>query len=143
MSLHDPEDVLSGWVPARDPGPAPDLSQLDGGDPLVAEWLLSDHPWAEPERTRRRERELQELIERSPSAPVPPWVLEAQVDAAEPDQAYLKRARRSLESRRQLDDRMYVYPPGLMGPMASLWAPPGHPPHVPGLEPAGWNLDTP
>ncbi|MFD9453489.1 hypothetical protein ACFWBC_10410 [Streptomyces sp. NPDC059985] len=140
MSLHDPDDVLSGWVPARDPGPAPDLSELDDADPLVAEWLLSDHPWAERERSRRREVELQRLIERShPDSP--PWVRQAEIEAAEPDQPHVARMRRSLEGHRQLDDPTYVYPPALMGPMGSLWPPPGHPPHVPGVEAGGWNLD--
>uniref|UniRef100_A0AAU2K2E2 Uncharacterized protein n=1 Tax=Streptomyces sp. NBC_00049 TaxID=2903617 RepID=A0AAU2K2E2_9ACTN len=123
MPLQDPDNVLSGWVPARDPGPAPDLSQLDDTDPVVAEWLLADHPWAEPERTRRRQVELRETIERShPDSP--PWVRQAEIDAAEPDQAYVARMRRSLEAQRQLDDPMYAYPPALIGPMGSLWAPP-------------------
>ncbi|OEJ20939.1 hypothetical protein [Streptomyces subrutilus] len=141
MSLRDPDDVLSGWVPLHDPGPAPDLSELDGTDPLVAEWLLSDHPWAELERTRRRQAELQSTIDRAhPHSP--PWVQEAEIDMAEPDQAHVKRMRRSLEAQRQLDDVMYVYPPGLIGPMGSLWPPPGYPPHRPGLEAGGWNLDA-
>ncbi|MEU6946624.1 hypothetical protein ABZ957_15550 [Streptomyces sp. NPDC046316] len=140
MTLRDPDDDLSGWVPARDPGPSPDLSQLDEADPLVAEWLLSDHPWAERERARRRQLELRGLIEHSPDGA--PWVREAEIDAAEPDQAYVARMRRSLEARRQLDDPMYVYPPALIGPMGSLWPPPGHPPHVPGVEAGGWDMDA-
>ncbi|MFE0777799.1 hypothetical protein [Streptomyces sp. NPDC058861] len=139
MTLRDPDDALSGWQPLRDPGPAPDLSRLDEDDPLVAEWLLSDHPWAEAERTRRRQVELQTLIEQS-APDSPPWIRQAEIDSAEPDQAHVARMRRSLEALRQLDDPMYVYPPGLTGPMGSLWAPPGHPVHRAGLEAGGWNL---
>ncbi|MGW2681078.1 hypothetical protein [Streptomyces sp. NPDC001436] len=140
MTLRDPDDALSGWVPAREPGPAPDLSKLDDADPFVAEWLLSDHPWAEQERARRRQLELRELIERSPHGA--PWVRQAEIDAAEPDQAYVTRMRRSLEAHRQLDDPMYVYPPALTGPMGSLWPPPGHAPHEPGMEAGGWDMDS-
>ncbi|WP_189970954.1 hypothetical protein [Streptomyces violascens] len=49
--------------------------------------------------------------------------------------------RRALEAVRQIDDIMYVYPPGPIGPMGSLWPPPGTPGQIAGFEAGGWNGD--
>jgi hypothetical protein len=136
--LRDPKDPLSGWTPLHDPGPVPDLSHLDLHRPLEGEWLLADHPWAEAERTRRRALDLSVLV--ASSAPGPAK-LAAEVDAAAPDSVYVRHMRRSLEALRQIDDPMYVYPPALLGPMGSLWPPPGTPAYRPGCEAGGWNSD--
>ncbi|MEU3356121.1 hypothetical protein [Streptomyces sp. NPDC037389] len=139
--LSDSDDPFSDWEPAHDPGPAPDLSHLSLHEPLEAEWLLSDHPWAQAERARRRGEERQAAVAHAEQVGLPEWAIRAEVDAAEPDAVYRSRMRRSLEALHQADDPMYVYPPGLIGPMASMWPPPGHPAHVPGLEAGGWNND--
>lgn len=35
-----------------------------------------------------------------------------------------------MEARRRLAEPRFIYPPGLIGPMASLFAPPGPTPHL-------------
>jgi hypothetical protein len=132
----DPDDGPADMEPLHEWGPAPDLSHLDLADPLEGEWLLSDHPWARAERTRRRSAGLE-----ASRAGDPLWALEADVDSAEPDEFYVAHMRRSLEAIRQASDRMYVYPPGLIGPMGSLWPPPGLPGKIAGCEAGGWNQD--
>lgn len=83
-TLNDPDDVHAGeGPPLHEWGPAPDLSCLDLADPLEGEWLLSDHPWARAERTRRRGAGLE-----ASRAGDPLWASEADVDSAEPDDIY-------------------------------------------------------
>ncbi len=121
------------------------MARMTPGDRFY-EWLLSDHPEAAAERTRRRAAHLayetegraglSRFVERTGAAPGAPenirelaatarWLLRRQAerqaaDAAEPDAERLARMRRDFEtSHRAQGAHGYRYPARYLGPRAA------------------------
>ena len=123
-------------------------------DDAFYEWLLSDHPAAKTEREWRRSTHLQR--QRGTAADVAAWAdrvsaeperhtqmardlaatigpmahasaVRAEIDEAEPDDAYVVRKRAELESHMWRDHPDYKYPAHLTGPSAASYPPPPEP----------------
>jgi hypothetical protein len=123
-------------------------------DDAFCEWLLSDHPDAKAEREWRRSSHLHR--ERETAAEIAGWAdrvsadperhtpmardlagtigpmakasaLRAEIDAAEPDDAYVARQRAEFESHMRWDHPDYRYPAHLTGPSAASYPPPREP----------------
>jgi hypothetical protein len=135
-----------------------DLHHRGSGDDAFYEWLLSDHPEAKAEREWRRSTHLREL--REAAADVAGWAdrvsadpgqhtqtardlagnigpmahasaLRAEIEEAEPDDAYVARQRGDFEAhmRNHWDHPApdYRYPAHLTGPSAASYPPPPEP----------------
>ena len=131
-----------------------DLHHRSMLDDAFCEWLLSDHPDAKAEREWRRSTRLQR--ERGTAAEVAAWAdrisadperhtpmardlaatigpmahasaVRAEIEDAEPDDAYVARKRAELESRMWWDQPDYRYPAHLTGPSAASYPPPPEP----------------
>ena len=131
-----------------------DLHHRSTLDDAFCEWLLSDHPQAKAEREWRRSTHLQQ--ERGTAAEVAAWAdrvsaepgrhtqmardlaatigpmarasaIRAEIDEAEPDDAYVARKRAEFESHMWWDQPGYRYPAHLTGPSAAGYPPPPEP----------------
>lgn len=131
-----------------------DLHHRSPLDDAFYEWLLSDHPDAKTEREWRRSTSLQRT--RGTAADVAAWAdrvsaeperhtqmardlaatigpmahasaVRAEVDEAEPDDAYVARKRAEFESHMGWDHPDYKYPAHLTGPSAAGYPPPPEP----------------
>ena len=128
-----------------------DLHHRSTLDDAFCEWLLSDHPDAKAERDWRRGTHLRELREcaaevagwadrvsadpdrhtpmaRDLAATIGPMAhasaLRAEIEEAEPDDAYAARQRAEFESHMRRDHPDYRYPAHLTGPSAASYPPP-------------------
>jgi hypothetical protein len=135
-----------------------DLHHRSTADDAFCEWLLSDHPDAKAEREWRRSTHLQR--EHSTAAEIAAWAdrvsadpgrhtqmardlaatigpmahasaVRAEVEAAEPDDAYVARQRAEFETHMHVHwdhpDPDYRYPEHLTGPSAAGYPPPPEP----------------
>lgn len=132
-----------------------DLHHRSTLDDAFLEWLLSDHPEAKAERDYRRRHYLQgehdnaahiaawaEEVSRQPeqhtraardlASGIGPMAresaLRAEIDLAEPDEAYVARQRAEFELHMRVHqdhpDPAYRYPAHLTGPTAASYPPP-------------------
>ena len=128
-----------------------DLHHRSTLDDAFCEWLLSDHPEAKAERDWRRSTSLQQ--EHGTAADIAAWAdrvsaepgrhtqmardlaatigpmarasaIRAEVEDAEPDDAYVARKRAEFESHIWWDHPDYRYPAHLTGPSAASYPPP-------------------
>ena len=131
-----------------------DLHHRSTLDDAFCEWLLSDHPDAKAERDWRRGTHLRQL--RESAAEIAAWAdrvsaepeqhtpmardlagtigpmahasaLRAEIEEAEPDDAYVARQRADFESHMRWDHPDYRYPAHLTGPSAASYPPPPEP----------------
>jgi hypothetical protein len=131
-----------------------DLHHRSTLDDAFHEWLLSDHPDAKAERDRRRSAHLHR--EHGTAADVAAWAdrvsaeperhtqmardlaatigpmarasaIRAEIDQAEPDDAYVARKRAEFESHMWWVHPDYRYPAHLTGPSAAGYSPPPEP----------------
>jgi hypothetical protein len=135
-----------------------DLHRRSTLDDAFHEWLLSDHPDAKAEREWRRSTHLQR--ERGTAAEIEAWAdrvsaeperhtpmardlaatigpmahastVRAEIEAAEPDDAYVARQRAEFEMHMRVHwdhpDPDYRYPAHLTGPSAASYPPPPEP----------------
>ena len=131
-----------------------DLHHRSTLDDAFCEWLLSDHPDAKAERDWRRGTHLRQL--RESAADIAGWAdqvsaepgrhtsmardlagtigpmahasaLRAEIEEAEPDDAYVARQRAEFESHMRWDHPDYRYPAHLTGPSAASYPPPPEP----------------
>ena len=128
-----------------------DLHHRSTLDDAFCEWLLSDHPDAKAERDWRRSTSLQQ--EHGTAADIAAWAdrvsaepgrhtqmardlaatigpmahasaVRAEIDQAEPDDAYVARKRAEFKSHMWWDHPDYRYPAHLTGPSAASYPPP-------------------
>ena len=135
-----------------------DLHHRSTLDDAFCEWLLSDHPGAKAERDWRRGTHLRQL--RESAAEIAVWAdrvnaeperhtpmardlagtigpmahasaLRAEIEEAEPDDAYVARQRAEFETHMRVHwdhpDPDYRYPGHLTGPSAAGYPPPPEP----------------